>query len=70
MKMRTLSLMIALTAVASGAMASEIIQAACHRVPHDRVHQALGFDGPGRLPVLTGVPVNRAAAMPACSTCH
>ncbi|HEU4670446.1 MAG TPA: hypothetical protein VFR91_07045 [Dyella sp.] len=71
MKIRSLSMVIVLAAAASGAAAGEVVHAASHRVPADRVHEALGFRDTGLFAGLSGTADMRAAAqMPACSTCH
>ena len=70
MKIRSLSLVIALTAVASAAAAGEAIHAASHRAPADRVHAALGPGQLGLQPVTDAVAGTRSSTMPACSTCH
>ncbi|MCP1373093.1 hypothetical protein [Dyella lutea] len=71
MKIRTLSMVAVLTAVASGAVAGEAIHSASNRAPVNRMHEALGIrDTRGFADVVDVRGFRAAAAMPACSTCH
>ena len=73
MKIRSVTVMLALAVVAGGAMAGETVRVAAHEaapVQANTAHQALGVS----TEVLTDVDVARLARsavnMPACSTCH
>ena len=73
MKIRSLSMVLALAAFAGGAVAGEAVHVASARhVMVNPAHQALGIDDTGRLAdvMLPGNTVGMAASMPACSTCH
>ncbi len=78
MKIRSLSVVLALAVVAGGAVAGETVRVVSHETASVRVdsiqanpaHQALGVSSNA----LTDVDVARlarsAVGMPACSTCH
>lgn len=71
MKIRSLSMVIALTAVASGAMAGEVIHVASNQAPVNRVHEALGIRDTGNFADVVDMRGMQASArMPACSNCH
>lgn len=71
MKIRSLSMVIALTAVASGAAAGEAIHVASNHAPVNRVHEALGIRDTGSFAdVVEARGMLASAQMPACSTCH
>lgn len=73
MKIRSLSMVLVLAAVASGAGAGEAVHAAsAQRLAVNPAHQALGIDDTGRFTdvMLPGRVAGMAASMPACSNCH
>jgi len=71
MTIRSLSLMVVLAAVASSAVAGEVVRAASHRPPADRVHETLALRDSVLLAAAPGAPALRmSASMPACTTCH